>query len=371
MKLLIVGQGLAGSCLAWEALRSGIDFEVMSDPARDPRASSRVAGGSCHPISGPRFTPHWKGMEFLAAADSLYREISRSIGREVWVPLPTSFFFEGEESRARWEKRVESFSEHGIPWSSLPAPDQTSGLRRDSGGVSSTAGGALDLGALVDGTRAHLQHLGLWREGFFEPESLESLPSVEGPASGWSIAGKNYDRIALCLGRFILESPSWAARAPWGRTQGETFEVQADRLPQDGIWKRKMALIPQGRGRFRLSATFKRIPADSSDEAPTAQGREKLDRSLREMLENPEESDVRVISHQAGVRLHVRDHLPCVGGGKGVAPGITILNGLGSKGVLWTPLCARWLIRAILTGDSSEIPAEVRADRFSHRVGQG
>ena len=232
MKLLIVGQGLAGSCLAWEALRSGIDFEVMSDPERDPRASSRVAGGSCHPISGPRFTPHWKGMEFLAAADSLYREISRSIGREVWVPLPTSFFFEGEESAARWEKRVESFSEQGIPWSSLPAPDHTCGLKRDWGGVSSTAGGALDLGALVDGTRAHLQRLGLWRAGSFEPESLERLHPDGSPASSWKIAGKTYDRIALCLGRFILESPSWAARAPWGRTKGETLEVQADRLPQ-------------------------------------------------------------------------------------------------------------------------------------------
>ena len=357
--LLIIGQGLAGSCVAWESLKAGLDFEVVSDPALDTQAASRVAGGSCHPISGQRFTPLWRGMEFFGAADSLYREIEEAIERKIWRPIPTAFIFEGGASRVLWEKRAESFAEQKIPTEALPDPLMTRGLRREAGGAASSVGGALDLSALMDGVRTHLQGMGRWRSGRVDLRALK-WDSQSGQVQVMEERVRAYRQVVVCMGRFILELEDWNTRAPWGSTKGETLEVEIQGIGQDRIWRRGMALIPQGGSRFRLSATFER---NSLDEAPSFQGREQLNAALEGALEPELMESIRPLAHQAGVRVHVRDYLPVVGEWPNL-PGIAVLNGLGSKGVLWAPLCAQWLVRSIAAHDPSLIPAEVRAARF-------
>lgn len=52
MKVLIIGQGIAGSCLAWELKRRGADFTIADRPIAE--TASRVAAGLVNPLTGPR-----------------------------------------------------------------------------------------------------------------------------------------------------------------------------------------------------------------------------------------------------------------------------------------------------------------------------
>ena len=55
---LIVGQGLAGSLLAWELLARGKRVFVVDRD--EPDTSSKVAAGIVTPITGQRVAPSWR-----------------------------------------------------------------------------------------------------------------------------------------------------------------------------------------------------------------------------------------------------------------------------------------------------------------------
>ena len=50
MNILIIGQGIAGSCLAWELKRRGAEFTVADRPVAE--TASRVAAGLVNPLPG-------------------------------------------------------------------------------------------------------------------------------------------------------------------------------------------------------------------------------------------------------------------------------------------------------------------------------
>lgn len=50
MNILIIGQGIAGSCLAWELKRRGAEFTVADRPVAE--TASRVAAGLVNPLTG-------------------------------------------------------------------------------------------------------------------------------------------------------------------------------------------------------------------------------------------------------------------------------------------------------------------------------
>ena len=61
----IVGQGLAGTCLAWEFWQRGVEFSLVD---RETGGSSRVAAGLVNPVTGKNFEPSPRIGEFLPEA---------------------------------------------------------------------------------------------------------------------------------------------------------------------------------------------------------------------------------------------------------------------------------------------------------------
>ena len=57
--LLIVGQGLAGTCLAWRLWDRGVKFTIADQGGKS--ASSMVAAGMMSPVTGRAMNPTWRG----------------------------------------------------------------------------------------------------------------------------------------------------------------------------------------------------------------------------------------------------------------------------------------------------------------------
>src|SRR5262245_20876558 len=80
--LLIVGQGLAGTLLAWELERAGIPFAIMD--RGHAGATTAAAAGLINPITGRRLVKSWRVDALLPVARESYRELEAALGVALW-----------------------------------------------------------------------------------------------------------------------------------------------------------------------------------------------------------------------------------------------------------------------------------------------
>ena len=82
---IIVGQGLAGSVLAYHLLKKGQKVVVIDNYTEGGKKnSSQIAAGVINPITGMRFVKTWRIDEFIASARTLYLELETVLGVKLW-----------------------------------------------------------------------------------------------------------------------------------------------------------------------------------------------------------------------------------------------------------------------------------------------
>jgi glycine/D-amino acid oxidase-like deaminating enzyme len=96
--ILIVGQGLAGSLLAWELECAGISF-VIADRGHST-AATLAAAGIINPITGRRLAKSWRIDVFHPFARATYRALERALGVTLWREMRVRRFFADERERA-------------------------------------------------------------------------------------------------------------------------------------------------------------------------------------------------------------------------------------------------------------------------------
>ncbi|MFM2196698.1 MAG: hypothetical protein RLZZ505_130 [Verrucomicrobiota bacterium] len=299
---LIVGQGLAGTCLAWEFLRRGVPFHI-SDCGEG--GSTRVAAGLINPITGKNFEPSWCVAEFYPQAIAFYRALEEESGETIWHPLPVLRLASSEKEWAKISTKLD-----------LPEVKRWMGATHESppgfiGGVELLGGGWLDTRKFLQLSRDRFQDLGAWAD------TGSPIIRCEG-AAGLMRGGMGGHRSA----------------------KGEILTVRAD-WPESHIrigaggW-----LVPIGGGCFRVGSTY---DWDHLDETPTPAGLERITAIATKLGGEQFE----VIGHVAGIRPILRRSQPLIGKDKS---GDWVFNGLGSKGTLYAPGMAAMLADWILDG---------------------
>ncbi len=103
MNILIIGQGIAGSCLAWELKRRGAEFTVADRPVAE--TASRVAAGLVNPPDGPRLPPRMEAGRMPGGGRGLYPETERELGGSWWQKTPMFREVETEDQFEIWQER--------------------------------------------------------------------------------------------------------------------------------------------------------------------------------------------------------------------------------------------------------------------------
>ena len=75
---LIIGQGIAGTMIAFFAKKAGKKILVI-DQSR-PHSSSKIAAGLMNPITGRKFVKSWKIDDLLPFAIQTYQEFTELLG---------------------------------------------------------------------------------------------------------------------------------------------------------------------------------------------------------------------------------------------------------------------------------------------------
>ena len=340
--VLIIGQGLAGTALAWRLHERGVPF-VIVDP-NEAGTCSKVAAGLVTPITGRRVKPTWRVDELLPVAMEFYRQLEKMFGVKLFHPLPLVRLFNEPREVEWWRGRA---GESGIhQWideeASLVSEAE---FNAEFGGIVQRHAGWLDTQIYL---RISLEHF--VREARVVQDSIRDDEIEEGEGCmRWR--GESFSTVVFCRGG---EERLATRFFPWLRfdcARGVITTLRAGlserRMVNRGGW-----IIPRGDGTWRAGATYEfdlRTPMETS----VADLRAKLSRLLRVPFE--------IDDAQAGVRPIIK-HRQLVLGRHPAHPRVAVFNGLGSKGVLRAPFFARMLAEHFLNDTAVETMVDVQAN---------
>ncbi|MBK9291254.1 MAG: FAD-binding oxidoreductase [Bacteroidetes bacterium] len=345
LPVLILGQGMAGSCLALELLGRGLPFHVVDHPTLS--MSSKVAAGILNTLIFRYYTLSWRAVDYLDFSKHFYRQFQQKQHCRILHEVPLLRIF-GQDEQAMWEKKASTSPfDHFMqkePIASLAGAELPFG----AGVVQAAAW--LDTAAFVAKVRELLSARGLISEFRWSHNQIESRDGV------YMFLEKAYSKVVFCEGYRAVDNP-WLTFIPFRPVKGDVLLVRIPGFRTEYILNKNFFLVPLGDEMFRLGSTY---VWEFTDEVPRPEMAEKLLQQLRTVISQP----VEVVQHTAGVRPAMADRRPVVGALPAVG-NMFVFNGLGSRGGLLAPPLARYL--AELMEGKSGIDAEVDPARFPFR----
>lgn len=332
----IIGQGLAGSLLAFLLEQRGIPFTVQDLPLDG--AATAVAPGILNPLAGRNFQPPEQLPELISASRETLHTIEAVLGLRIWTACPILRMFSDPVQVDRFRKGLTP-EEHAAYVDREYPPNAFPELNDVFGSFLTKGGGWANLPLLLEGTRAWLRQSGRLEETEWTPEQ----PVAPG------------ERLVFCEGWQISRNPAWSF-IPHNPAKGEMLIVRfREPLPRDRIYNQSCWIQPIEEDLWRVGATYSWSAFGSQ---PSHEGA----RDLRERLTLLTPLPFEVLDQRAGVRPIVEDYRPVVGRHPEHRHWY-VLNALGSKGVLQAPAAASALLDHLL--DHSPLPPAWNVARFS------
>lgn len=326
--ILILGQGLAGTLLAWQLHWLGQRVLILD--REEAVTSSKIAAGIVTPITGKRVALSHEVDAFLPEARECYQRTATELGSAHFYPLPQVRLFQNDVERASFaDKRGRpEFARHlSDPQPSpLVDPGLIHGPMID--GFEMRDSGWLD-------TRAWLAASAVWfsARGEYRQAPIQHA-DIALTADGVLVAGIRGSCLVFCEGHAGAGNP-WFPWLKWKSAKGEILTLSAPGLEHETrILNRGGWLLPVG-GLFRSGATY---TWDDLTTTPTAEARAILEQRLKNLLR----VDWEITAHHAAVRPILHQSLAKMGRHPS-HPALVFFNGLGSKGVLHGPRYTRLL----------------------------
>ena len=330
-QLTIVGQGLAGTCLAWRLWSRGKKFRLLH--LGEGRSTSAISAGLLTPVTGRSLNPSWRLSEFLDEALGFYREVEGALGEQFFYEIPILRLFAGAEERRMFDRKHELLQ----PWTGAFLEAKDCPCEAPYGGVIWKGGGRLD-------TRRFLESSGI----FFRDSGLLETGEVD-LAGGLEVEKPTI----MCAGAAGLGSEPFGF-LPERRAKGEILTVRIPGQPENRVLSRNGWMIPLGQGLFRVGSTYS---WDNLTDSVTGSGRAQVENLVRSFTSLSFET----VEQVAGIRPIIRQSRPVIGSHP-ENENIFIFNGLGSKGVLYAPGVADRL--AAFLCENREIEEDLNIDAF-------
>ncbi|MGK0389748.1 MAG: glycine oxidase [Maribacter sp.] len=340
---IIVGQGLAGTLLAYFLEQSGKSVVFVDNGYKT--AATKVAAGIFNPITGRRFVKSWMIDELFPFAKATYADLEQQLGISIFYPsnIVRALFNHVEENQ--WLLRsdlpenlpyVEEDSSYGNYQGKVTAPFSHFELKN---------AGRADIFSLVKAYRKIYKEKGQLLEENFDYQQIEFLEE--------KVRYKNIkaDKIIFCEGYVACNNP-YFSYLNYNPTKGEVLLVRIRNASFDKILKHKLYIVPFGDDLYWVGATN---DWNEINDIPTEENRRYLENRLSSFLGMPFE----IIEHQAAVRPTVKDRRPFLG----THPkhnNLAIFNGLGTKGASLGPYWAREMVDYLVEGKELDILVDIK-----------
>lgn len=342
----IVGQGLAGSALAFELLQRGKRIMVWDRPEQNQ--ASAVAAGLFNPITGKVMVKTWKADLLFPALADFYKNAEQVLGRRFFHPMAIYRPFLSAEEQNEWMGRSIDAAWKNYVDKVFTQSEFGDQVNDKFGGLMLLRCGYVEVNVFMTAMQQRLISLQAFQHEFLHEDELTIL---DDEIRYRQITAK---KIIFCNGIHAMHNKLFG-NLPLKPLKGETLTIKtAQRLKH--IYNRGVYVVPTENDMiYRTGATYS---TKDVSQKTTPEGRLELDQKLSDLLTLPFE----VTNQQWGIRPTSADRRPFLGAHP-TLKNVVIFNGLGTKGVSLAPYFARQLAEWLETG--SPIDREADIQRFS------
>lgn len=335
---MIIGQGIAGSLLGWQAEKVGLSIDIYDEGALE--SSSAASSGIINPLTGPKYVKSWMIETFMPIARQVYRNIEVEIGQQFMSDIPIWRYIKDIKAENVWDTRsIDPSYERYIGKGGDKA--ELSDIWPDAHRFGIVSGGfKIEVPIILAALRKKWLSSGTLREeGFVESD----LFMAEDGSYQYKETG--YKHVILACG-YKGTSSKLFATAEYAPFKGEVLICEIDGLPKDRIIKYGKFIMPRLDGTFWVGST---IDHNTVDLVPNKEKAKILITFLDEVVRKP----YKVIDHIAGIRPATSYRRPLIGEHR-KHKGLYLFNGLGTKGISMTPYFSQQMIEAIASGSTFE-----------------
>ncbi|GAB3919105.1 NAD(P)/FAD-dependent oxidoreductase [Larkinella terrae] len=320
---LIVGQGIAGSVLAWTLHRRGKKVVLVNSSQRP--SASRAAAGIFNPLTGRKLVRTWKADQLFPFLKTFYAEVERELGVQL---LHFTNIYRPYRSIEEQNSYLAQTADAAIGQYVAESVDNQAYrpfIHNPFDGLEVTKSGWVDVPVFLEAIRFFFQEKEQYIEADFDYKSLE----ITEEAVLWN--GQSFRKLICCEGPHASENPlfSWL---PYNPVKGQLLEVTMDNYPITNIVNQGVFIMPVESNLYRIGATY---TWHDIDWQTTEDGKVFLEQKLQGLLKVP----YQVVGQRVGIRPATKDRRPLIGLHP-VFPAVVIFNGLGTKGVSLAPFFA-------------------------------
>jgi len=349
---LIIGQGLAGSLLAWELIQRGCKVVIVDNGRGN---ASQVAAGLINPITGMRFVKSADVDTLLPAAKHRYSQLADFFQQEFYAEKPMLRLFRSENELNNAGKRLGNPEYQAYLGDTQPPGEAIDNLATPFGFLEQKQTGYLLTQPLLSCLKTFFIAQDSYRQADFDYRDIQLKPSLR-----WKDISPK--QIIFCEGYQATQNP-WFSYLPFQPVKGEilTLEHQTelpDKIINCGNW-----LIPLNDHRIRIGATFDR---ENLDTQTTEQGKNDLLNALSQVA--PGLTQATLINHQANVRPCTLDRQPFIGLHPR-QPQLAIFNGFGAKGSLQIPWYSEHFVDILLNSSPLHYSCNIQRHYETHFTG--
>jgi glycine/D-amino acid oxidase-like deaminating enzyme len=339
---LIVGFGIAGLNYAEQLRRHNKSFVVL---APEEESASHLAAGIVNPTVLKHLNPVWKAGDFLDYALPFYSDLEERVQSQIIHSLPIYRILNDIQEQNDWRVAASSASLEKYLNKQLISEDKYPEVSAPF------AFGEVIQSARVDTKRLLSHYIEKVIPNQFIPEKLDYRALIHGELIEYKDI--KVRQIVFCEGYDGLKNPNFNY-LPLIGSKGEVLTIKCEQLTEQVIFKGPIFLSPMGNKTFWVGATFNR--KDKTTRV-SEEGKAWLLSKLKQFLKHPFE----ILEHKAQIRATVVDRRPLLGRHP-KHDNVYLLNGLGTRGVLMSPLLSDWLFQFI--ENNEKLPLEADIKRF-------
>jgi len=340
---IIVGLGLAGLAFAETLEQHHKSYIIFEDNSQN---SSLVAGGMYNPVILKRFTSVWDATDQLQIALPFYTGLEKKLNTKFNYPIDIYKVFNSVEEQNNWFAACDKpfFAAYMIP---EIIENRNQYINADFGLGKLTKTGKIDTKELLKAYKAYLIAENQLRYEQFDYSQIEFNNQY---VNYKNIKAKH---IVFCEGFGVKKNP-YFKNIPLQEAKGELITIFAPQLKMNFLLKASIFVMPLGNDYYKVGATF-----NWKDKTllPTEEGKNELVAKLKKVIT----ADFKIVDQVAGIRPTVKDRRPILGKHKEHRQ-ISILNGLGTRGVMLAPKMAIKLFDYL--ENDSPLDKEISITRF-------
>ncbi len=320
---LVIGQGLAGSLLAWELMQRDKKVIIIDNGKEN---ASLMAAGLINPVTGMRLVKSANVDLLLPAAMDYYQKLAVYFQQAFYVEKQLLRVLANEKELAIYKKRQQQIEYQDYLSKNISSQHS---LSSPYGLIKQTKTGYLRSRPLLTALKNYFVSRQSYIKAEIDYREINCLQQLH-----WR--NLHPQCIVFCEGHHASNNP-WFSYLPFQPVKGEIITASSHHeIPQNiinyGHW-----FIPLGSRQFRTGATFDR---ERLDTRTTITAKKTLFDALKKAM--PTLSIDAVISQQAGIRPTTLDKQPFLGRHP-IKPELVIFNGFGAKGSLQIPWCCQSL----------------------------